>query len=71
MRAVNRRIFTLIFTDVVSLFSTASHADEREDATAAAKVVIAALAEKKFRLIWDTLGKADMAGPAACPARSR
>ena len=55
MRAVNRRIFTLIFTGVVSLFSTASHADEREDATAAAKIVIAAFAEKKFNLIWDTL----------------
>jgi hypothetical protein len=55
MRAVNRRTFTLIFAGVVSLFSTASHSDEREDATAAAKTVIAALAEKKFPLIWDTL----------------
>ena len=55
MRAVNRRIFTLILTGVVSLFSTASHSDEREDAIAAAKVVMAAFAEKKFDLIWDTL----------------
>ena len=55
MRAVNRRIFTLIFAGVISLFSAASHADEREDATAAAKAFFAALAEKKFDLIWDTL----------------
>ena len=55
MRAVNRRIFTLILTGVVSLFSAASHSDEREDATAAAKAVMAAFAEKKFDLIWDTL----------------
>ncbi len=65
MRAVNRRIFTLIFVGVVSLFSTASHADEREDATAAANAFFAALAEKKFALIWDTLAsdryKNDMA----------
>ena len=53
MRAVNRRIF--IFAGVVSLCSTASHADEREDATAAAKAFVAALAEKKLDLIWDTL----------------
>src|SRR5947209_5292822 len=53
MRAVNRRIF--IFAGVVSLCSTASHADEREDATAAAKAFFVALAEKKFALIWDTL----------------
>jgi hypothetical protein len=55
MQAVNRRIFTLILTGVVSLFSTASHSDEKEDATAAAKAVMAAFAEKKFDLIWDTL----------------
>ena len=65
MRAFNRRIFTLIFVGVVSLFSTASHADEREDATAAANAFFAALAEKKFALIWDTLAsdryKNDMA----------
>jgi hypothetical protein len=53
MRAVNRRIF--IFAGVVSLCSTASDADEREDATAAAKAFFVALAEKKFALIWDTL----------------
>jgi hypothetical protein len=55
MRAVNRRTFTFILAGAVSLFSTASHADEKEDATAAAKAVMAALAEKKFPLIWDTL----------------
>src|ERR1700760_859474 len=55
MRAVNRRIFAVIFAGVVLLLPAASHADEREDAIAAAKVVIAALAEKKFSLIWDTL----------------
>ena len=55
MRAVNRRIFTLIFIGVVSLFSTASHSTEQDDATAAAKAIIAAFAEKKFGLIWDTL----------------
>jgi hypothetical protein len=55
MRAVNRRIFILVFVGVVSLLSTASRADEKEDATAAAKTVIAALAEKKFPLMWDTL----------------
>jgi len=43
-----------MFAGVVSLFSTASHADEREDAIAAAKAVVTALAEKKFALIWDT-----------------
>ena len=65
MRAVNRRMFTLIFAGVVSLFSTASHADEREDATAAATAFFTALAEKKFDLMWDTLAsdryKNDMA----------
>jgi hypothetical protein len=65
MRAVNRRIFTLIFAGVVSLFSTAFHADEREDAATAAKAFFAALAEKKFDLIWDSLAsdryKNDMA----------
>jgi hypothetical protein len=55
MRAVNRRICTLAFVGVVSLLSTASQADEKEDAIAAAKTVIAALAEKKFPLMWDTL----------------
>jgi hypothetical protein len=55
MRAVNRRTFILILAGVVSLFSTASRADERDDAIAAAKVVIAALAENKIDLIWDTL----------------
>jgi hypothetical protein len=44
-----------MFAGVVSLFSTAAHADEREDAIAAAKAVVTALAEKKFALIWDTL----------------
>jgi|tagenome__1003787_1003787.scaffolds.fasta_scaffold19492618_2 hypothetical protein len=65
MRAVSRRTFTLIVAGFVSLCSTASHADEREDATAAAKAFFAALAEKKFDLIWDTLAsgryKNDMA----------
>lgn len=55
MRAVNRRTLTLMFAGAVSLFSTASHADEREDAIAAAKAVVTALAEKRFALIWDTL----------------
>ena len=55
MRAVNRRIFPLILVGVVSLVSTASHAAEREDAIAAGKAVMAALAEKNFALIWDTL----------------
>jgi hypothetical protein len=55
MRAVKRRIFALILAAVVSLCSTAAHAAEREDAIAAAKAVIAALAEKNFGLIWDTL----------------
>ena len=54
MRAINRRTL-LVFAGVVSLFSTAAHADEREDAIAAAKAVVTALAEKKFALIWDTL----------------
>ena len=55
MRAVNRRIFAVIFAGVVLLLPAASHADEREDATAAAKAFFAGLAEKKFALIWDTL----------------
>jgi hypothetical protein len=55
MRAVNRQISVLVLAAVVSLFSTASYAAERDDAIAAAKAVIAALAEKNFGLIWDTL----------------
>ena len=55
MRTVNRRIFALILAGAVSLFSAAPHADERDDAIAAAKAVIAALAENKFDLIWDKL----------------
>ena len=55
MRAVNRRTFALALAGVVSVFSTASHADEKEDATVAAKAFFAALAEKKYDLIWDTL----------------
>ncbi len=54
MRAVNRRTFTLILAGMVSVISTASHADEKEDATAAATAFFAALAEKKYDLIWDT-----------------
>lgn len=55
MRAVDRRTFSFILAGAASLFSTASRADEREDAIAVAKAVIAALGEKKFALIWDTL----------------
>jgi hypothetical protein len=44
-----------MFASAVSLISTAARADEREDAIAAAKAVVTALAEKKFALIWDTL----------------
>jgi hypothetical protein len=54
MRAVNRRIVALIFIGAVSLCSTASWADDREDATAVAKAFFVALSEKKFAQIWDT-----------------
>lgn len=55
MRTVSRRTFALVLTGAVSLFSPTCYADEKEDAIAAAKTVMAAVAENKFDLIWDTL----------------